>query len=205
MYFNEKEDTNIDKEFKHSIRYYLNKYKRILIITGIIISALILLMVIIAIRNRNKYYIVLEGLSEMNIYQGTNYNEPGYRAFDSRKNDLTQLVTIKDNLDTNTTGVYTIVYSLKNKSVKRTINVVNRPEMPTTIHLSGEKNIYLKVGDIYIDPGYTAIDIVDGNLTDKVVVTGNVDTSKKGIYRIIYSVINSSNITASETRTVIVE
>lgn len=206
MYFNEKEDTNIDKEFNNNKKIDLSKFKKYFIIGGIILFALILLIIIaILLKNKKNYFITLEGLNEMTIYQGTSYNEPGYKAHDNKNNDLTQQVTVKDNLDTNTIGTYTIVYSLNNKRVTRTVNVVAKPDLATTIHLLGDKNIYLKVGDKFTDPGCTAIDAVDGNLTDKVTINGNVDTSKKGIYRIVYSVVNSSGITASETRTIIVE
>ena len=190
MYFNEKEDTNIDNEFKNNKKINLSKYKKYFIIGGIVIFVLILIVLIaILLKNKTNYYITLEGLDEMTIYQGTSYNEPGYKAYDNKKNDLTQQVTVKNNLDT----------------VIRTVNVVAKPDFATTIHLSGDKNIYLKVGDSFTDPGYTAIDAIDGDLTDKVTITGSVDTSKKGVYRVIYSVVNSSGVTASETRTIIVE
>lgn len=207
MYFNEnKEDTNIDKEFKDNKKFNFSKYKKYLIIGGIIILVLLLFLIIaVASRNRKNYYITLDGQKEMTIYKGSNYNEPGYKAFDNKHNDLTYQVIVKDNLDTNTIGSYTIVYSLNNKSITRIVNVVDIPEFPTTIHLSGDKNIYLKVGDEFADPGYTAIDVIDGNLSDKVIVNSNVDTTKKGIYRIVYSVVNSNGITTSETRTIIVE
>lgn len=207
MYFNEsKENTNIDEEFKNNKKFNFDKYKKHFIIGGIILLVVIIILIIVLVlKNRNNTYITLNGLNEMTIYQGSNYNEPGYKAFDSKKNDLTSQVIVKDNLDTKTIGTYTIVYSINNKRVTRTIHVVAKSEFDTTIHLSGDKNIYLKVGDSFTDPGCTAIDTVDGNLTDKVVVNSNVDTTKKGIYRIVYSVVNSSGITTSETRTIIVE
>lgn len=206
MYFNEKEDTNIDKEFKNNKKLDFSKFKKYLII-GIVTVLLLIIIIIIflLIKKRTVYYLNLEGLEEMNIYQGTSYNEPGYKARDNKNNDLTSQVVVKDNLDTTTIGTYTIVYSLGNRTLRRTVNVVAKPEIPTTIHLSGEKNIYLKVGDQFTDPGCIAIDAFDGNLTDKVTITGTVDTSQKGVYRLVYSVVNSSGITASETRTIIVE
>lgn len=207
MYFNEnKEETNIDSEFKSKREFEFKKYKKIFIIVGIILLALILLLIISAIlRGKNKYRIDLNGSREMTIYQGAPYNEPGYTAYDNKHNDLTNQVEIKQNLDSNTIGTYTIIYSLNNKSVKRIVNVIARQNVTTTIHLTGEKNVYLKVGDSYTDPGCTAIDAIDGNLTDQVITNSNVNTSEKGVYRIIYSVVNSSGITTSELRTIIVQ
>lgn len=53
--------------------------------------------------------------------------------------------------------------------------------------------------------GATAIDDKDGDITNKIVITGNVDTSKEGTYIITYTVEDSSKNSATATRTVIVE
>ncbi len=42
------------------------------------------------LKNRKTYYITLEGANEMTIYQGAVYNEPGYRAYDNKNNDLSK-------------------------------------------------------------------------------------------------------------------
>ena len=43
-----------------------------------------------------------------------------------------------------------------------------------------------------------------GKLKDKLKIVSNVDTSKAGVYKVIYTVTNSSGITTSAVRTVIV-
>ena len=125
--------------------------------------------------------------------------------FDNKKNNLNNEVTVKSNLDSNTIGTYTITYSLHDITKIRTVKVVAKPDIITVIHLNGEKNIYLNVGETFNEPGYSAIDAIDGDLTDKVKVSGSFDTSNIGTYRIIYSVVNSSGVTTSETRTIIVQ
>ena len=112
---------------------------------------------------------------------------------------------VKDNTDTSTTGTYIIIYTLYNKNVKRTVKVVERPENITIIHLYGNKEMTIGVGEEFNDPGCEVIDAIDYGLTEQVVKTGTVDTSKKGKYEIIYSVTNSMGVTTAETRTVIVE
>lgn len=207
MYFNEnKGDTNIDKEFKKDKTVELKKNKKIIFIIGGALLLLVILAIIVAmLLKRGHYSIKLYGLSEMSIYQGTEYNEPGYVAYDNKRNDVTSEVNVVNPVDTSITGEYTIQYIINNKKVKRIVRVVPQSEISTSIHLNGEKNVYLKVGDSYTEPGYTAIDINDGNLTDKVTVSGKVDTSRPNVYRIVYSVVNSNGITTSEIRTVIVE
>ena len=78
------------------------------------------------------------------------------------------------------------------------------PSISTIIHLDGNNPIYFNAGDTYYEPGFNAIDAIDGDLTAKVEVTNEVDMTKEGTYRILYSVVNSSGVTTSETRTVII-
>jgi len=74
-----------------------------------------------------------------------------------------------------------------------------------TIKLLGEATIELGVGDAFADPGATASDAEDGNITAKVTVTGSVDNSARGTYMLRYNVSDSQGCQASEvTRKVIV-
>lgn len=207
MYFNEsKENTNIDKEFDKKEKFSLAKYKKLLLIIGCIILFIIIILIIASIlKNNKKYFVVLEGDETITIYQGAAYNEPGYNGFDNKNNDLTNEVTVKSNLDAQSVGTYTIIYSLNNKSVTRTINVVEKPKVTTLIYLSGDKNMVIKEGESYVDPGYRATNALTGDVTDQVKLTGTVDTSKKGVYRIVYSVVDSDGATISDVRTVTVE
>jgi len=204
MYFNDsKEDTNIDAEFEDRKIFDFNKLK----ISLIIVFAIIILIIIIVIinNNKNKYFITLKGESEITIYEGSTYEEPGYIAYDNKKNDLTSKVTINGSVNSSTIGSYVITYSLHNTKTARTINVVKKPEAITYIYLNGNKSMHLKIGTKYTEPGYTANDTIDGDITNKVIVKGTVDTAKKGIYEITYTVTNSKGKTTSETRTVTVE
>ena len=63
-------------------------------------------------------------------------------------------------------------------------------EIPV-ITLSGDTEISLFVNDNYVEPGYSALDNIDGVITNKVVITGSVNTSLDGIYDISYDVTDS--------------
>ncbi|UFH59171.1 DUF5011 domain-containing protein [Sulfurovum mangrovi] len=71
---------------------------------------------------------------------------------------------------------------------------------PPVITLNGEANIMLNQGEAYIEPGATASDKRDGNVS--VETSGTVDTSKAGTYTITYTAIDSAGNKAQETRTV---
>lgn len=73
------------------------------------------------------------------------------------------------------------------------------------IALRGESRIDLRVGEPFVDPGATASDAEDGDISEDIVVTGSADTNSRGTSRISYNVSDSKGCRASETtRTVIV-
>ncbi len=206
MYFNEKEDTNIDKEFKNTNKFDFEKNKGTIIITGIIILLLIIIaIVIIYLKNKKVYYIELNGGSEINVYEGIEFIDPGYIAYDNRGNDLSSSVTTNGKVDEEVIGTYQIVYTLYNKSVKRLVNVIASQSKFNKIYLEGEITMTLKVGEEYVEPGYYYNDIKVGDMHDKISVNGTVDTSKPGTYRLTYTVVNSEEMTVTAERIVIVE
>ena len=74
------------------------------------------------------------------------------------------------------------------------------------ISLLGDAEVTARVGDTYNDAGAKARDDADGDLTDSIVVGGDVvDTTTAGIYTITYDVSNSHGYAAKQvTRTVVV-
>lgn len=74
-----------------------------------------------------------------------------------------------------------------------------------TLTVNGEANLTLNVGDIYTEKGATAKDEKDGDISNKISLSGVVNTSKAGTYNITYTVSNSSGKTATAKRTIIVK
>ncbi len=68
------------------------------------------------------------------------------------------------------------------------------------ITLIGSSTQYVARDSAYVDPGYTATDDVDGDLTDLVKVTGSVDVSTDGTYLLNYNVIDASGNAAEEVQ-----
>jgi hypothetical protein len=77
---------------------------------------------------------------------------------------------------------------------------------PPVITLIGDNPLLLLVGDTYTDPGATADDVEDGDITNDIVVGGDtVDTSTTATYTVTYNVTDSDGAAADEvTREVIV-
>lgn len=72
------------------------------------------------------------------------------------------------------------------------------------IKLKGNKVERVVLGDAYNEKGFLATDNKDGNLTNKVRVSGKVDTAVAGVYKIRYKVSDKAGNTTVITRKVIV-
>ena len=79
-------------------------------------------------------------------------------------------------------------------------NNQNETNSNLTLILKGSNNISIEKGSQYIEPGYSAYDTKEGDLTSKVKVEGNVFTSSIGRYTIYYHVTNSNGKTVTKTR-----
>lgn len=69
--------------------------------------------------------------------------------------------------------------------------------------INGDAATTVNRGDSYEDAGCTAV-MKGEDVTDKVIVKSNVDTSKSGVYTVTYSVTNADGFTASTSRKVYV-
>ena len=211
-------DDEFDGGISKVIRFISKKIKLLLIILAIITIVIFIIMFINKEKNNNennnpinnetekqyKYSIVLKGKENITIYQGEQYIEPGYTANDNYNNDLTNQVIINNQVDVNKIGTYQITYKLNNITKIRTVTVIEKIVGDIEISLKGNETINLTVGQKYEDPGYTAVDLIDGDITYLVKTISTLDTNKPGTYQITYMVTNSTGATESKIRTIIV-
>ncbi len=73
---------------------------------------------------------------------------------------------------------------------------------PPVITLNGDASIEIERGVAFSDPGATASDNLDGDLTAAIVTSGTVDTNTVGTYTLTYGVSDETPLTASVDRTV---
>jgi hypothetical protein len=151
--------------------------------------------------------ITLTGANPMDVNLGSTYTEPGATAIDDVDGDITGSILMSGTVDTNTLGSYVVSYNVSDAAgnaaveVTRTVNVVDGT--PPVITLTGADPIYLSLGDTYTEPGATATDNVDGDISGSIVIAGSVDTSTVGNYVLTYNVSDASGNAAIEvTRTV---
>lgn len=77
-----------------------------------------------------------------------------------------------------------------------------KDKTPPVISLNGDKVVEVTFKNAYADAGATATDDEDGNITSKIEVTNNVNTSQLGEYQVTYTVSDEKGNTATESRTV---
>lgn len=127
---------------------------------------------------------------------GAEYREAGYSAWDNYDGDITDRVVRVEEPGLVT---YAVTDSSGNPAVaKRRIPVPIVPE----IHLEGGDTCTITLGSRYVEPGFSATDPVDGDLTQQVMVEGEVDWLSLGTYPITYTVTNSHENTTVVKRSV---
>lgn len=156
---------------------------------------------------KNNITFDLNGEKNMDIRVGSTYEEPGCVAivFDRA---LTDAVVVKGEVNTAVTGKYRIRYHLTHFwgypfFLTRTVNVID--DTPPAMELEGDDELLLRVGEPYEERGAVSFDNYDGDITEKIVIADNVDTSKEGRYHVKYSVRDSSGNEARASRAVVVQ
>ena len=88
--------------------------------------------------------------------------------------------------------------------VKITSSSVEPPDITApVITLLPPTIMNIPVNTLFVEPGYSAIDDIDGDITNNVIVAGSVDATTLGTYSITYDVLDAANNHAvQKTRTV---
>ena len=132
---------------------------------------------------------------------GREYEEEGFSAYDGYDGDLTERVE-------RTVTEKEIVYSVCDSSGNQTEvsrEIIYDDPIPPEITLLGDAQMSIYPGTEFVDPGYTAIDNCDGDVTQNVEVTGSVDIWLPGEYLIEYTVTDNYGNVATAVRTVTVQ
>jgi len=142
------------------------------------------------------------------IKVGTKFNPlDDVKAFDAEDGDITDKIkVVSNNVNTSKTGNYEVVYEVIDSKGVITSKVIS------VIVVSDNKPVIIGVEDIEIikgsnfDPmeGVSAFDCEDGDITEKIIILGSVNTDKPGKYNIIYRVSDKENNITEFVRQVLV-
>lgn len=147
--------------------------------------------------------ITLAGETLITVQFEALFEDAGATALDNADGDIT--VTTNGSVNTSIIGVYELIYSATDNSdntssATRMVNVVDTTA--PVITLTGDTEVTVELGEVYVDAGATALDNADGDVS--VTVDGEVNTSIIGSYQLTYTAIDSSDNSSSITRAVTV-
>lgn len=183
----------------------------------IIICAIIAIIAIAVIAGTTIYFnskntavptISLIGDEYVSLKLNDTYKDQGAKAI-LNENDVSENIIIEGKVDTAKVGEYKLTYTVfnskkeKSNTIERIVSVQDK--VAPTITLKGKNEVTIYLGNTYKDSGCTANDNYDGDITNKVTITGEVDTKKEGTYTINYEVEDSSGNKAQTTRKVVVK
>ena len=145
--------------------------------------------------DRKPPELALEGRTEVYVHPGENYEEIGFAAWDEYDGDLTALVQQQERDGVIT---YWVCDSAGNRA-EATRQVHYEDPVPPEILLEEGERITWLAGVEFVDPGWTALDNCDGDLTDQVLCQGEVSLYFLGEYVLNYTVEDSfGNVTTIE-------
>lgn len=142
----------------------------------------------------------LEGEKETSICPNAEYEEIGFKATNKSEEDLTEKVKTKVEKEL-------VTYTIKDKDTTfiTTRKLIREDKEAPELKLNGNDHIYVTLGTTYNEQKATATDKCDGDLSDKVVVEGTVDTNTLGDYDINYKVSDNAGNEATAQRKVTVQ
>ncbi|GHD24163.1 hypothetical protein GCM10007052_37590 [Halioglobus japonicus] len=154
--------------------------------------------------------LVLNGPASIGVMQFSIYDDPGAAAFDDRDGDISDSIQVMSGVDTSVLGTYTVSYLVSDEAgnsatASRTVTVSEYVDLvPPSINLIGAADLEIDFGATFEDPGATAFDNDDGDLTGQIQVEGVVDSDVSGNYFLVYSVNDAAGNTATVSRLVTV-
>lgn len=132
---------------------------------------------------------------------GEKQNGPEVEARDNFDGDLTDSVKC---MEEDGFLIYSVTDSSGNPAYARWEIPETEPDYPV-ITIEGEPECSITVGSVFCEPGYSAADPVDGDLTEAVTVESTVDNMTPGQYTVTYHVVNSRDQESEVSRLVRVE
>ena len=154
--------------------------------------------------------ILLNGEPSVQVEAGSLYVDSGATAADLFAGEISSSLESVSNVRTDVPGLYSIKYNVSDVAGNAASEVARLVEVVDTtgpvISLTGETVAVTAYGLNYVDPGVTARDLIDGDVSDRVEVMSYLDTTRLGTYEIHYSATDKSgNLGEPITRVVVVE
>lgn len=148
--------------------------------------------------DNEKPKLLIDDNKKISLCPGSKYVKEDVQATDNYDGDLSKKVSIKA---TDKKVVYSVRDSSGNKQEIEK-EIVYEDNVNPVLEMTGDKFAYVFLNEGYSDAGANANDNCEGNISNKIVVSNNVDTSKVGTYEVTYNVKDGSGNSSSLVRTV---
>ncbi len=154
-----------------------------------------------------KPVITLLGDAPLVVAYGSVFTDPGATALDNVDGNITVKIAVTGSVNTAAIGSYILTYNVSDiagnaaVTVNRMVNVTD--QTAPVITLVGTSPMTVVYGSVFTDPGATASDNIDGNLTSAIVVTGSVNANAVGPYTLSYMVQDAAGNHAAEVTRII--
>ena len=154
----------------------------------------------------NSPVITLVGINSATHEAATSYTDAGATAVDALDGNLTASIVVAGNDFNNTAiGDHNVTFNVSDAGGNaaaqkvRTVTVVDTTD--PVITLIGDSNVSHGINTAWNDPGVTATDTLDGNLSAQVSISGTVDVNQTGTSILTYSVSDAAgNVATAVTR-----
>jgi len=152
--------------------------------------------------------LTLLGSTPITVEASLNYLDAGATAIDVVDGDISSQIVVVNPVQSTVPSTYTLSYNVSDAAgnaapqITRDVTIIDTTA-PDLI-LNGSNPMPLEAGTAYSEPGATALDIVDGDLTNSITTTGaaTVDGNVIGTYTVDYSVTDAAGNTNTTTRTI---
>ncbi len=139
---------------------------------------------------------MLNGNATLNTELYKSYEDPGVTATDNIEGDISYKYEVIGTVDTTQVGPNYLKYIVRDNynnicdTLRRTVFVVLNQSGPS-IALNGQSVMYVEVGNSYLEPGFEAKDNKGNNISNQVIITSDLDTSKLGQYSLVYTIVDA--------------
>ena len=179
------------------------KKKRKLKIKNILLFLIVVLLpiLLLVIFSKSPFKVEMDSLV---LDYGKDFENNFKATF--KDEDVTEKVKVEQKINNKKLGKYDVKFIYKKgdkeyvTSHEIEVKDISKPE----INLTRGEEVTILINSKYKEPGYEITDNYDTDLNDLVKVSGEVDTSKEGIYELKYKVKDSSGNESVATRKVIV-
>ena len=175
-----------------------------IIIISIIVLLIILIVTFIIIGKQSIKIEIVKDINKEINYKDENFIYPTLKCSIYGKDISKNNIKLIEDVNLAKLGEQKLKYKCSKWffETEYEINVKVVDKVPPELTLNGDVELSLYVGDKYEEKGALASDNVDGDLTAKISVEPQVDTSKEGTIELVYSVTDSSGNTTTAKRSI---